>query len=68
MQLADGPFSRLTGRWNFDALGERRLARALPDRFEFRAACWPPRSIPCSARLCDSIVDAFVQRAQSMYR
>jgi len=68
MQLAEGPFSRLTGRWNFDAVGERGSRVLFRIDFEFKSRMLATAFNPIFRSVCDSIVDAFVQRAQSMYR
>src|SRR5580704_2581192 len=36
MELIEGPFSHLTGRWNFDAIGERGSRVLFKVEFEFR--------------------------------
>jgi ribosome-associated toxin RatA of RatAB toxin-antitoxin module len=68
MQLADGPFSRLTGRWNFDAVGERGSRVLFHVDFEFKSRMMAAALNPMFQSVCDSIVDAFVLRAQSTYR
>jgi ribosome-associated toxin RatA of RatAB toxin-antitoxin module len=68
MQLAEGPFSRLTGRWNFDALGERGSRVLFKMDFEFKSRMMAVAFNPMFQSVCDSIVDAFVLRAQSVYR
>jgi ribosome-associated toxin RatA of RatAB toxin-antitoxin module len=68
MQLAEGPFSRLTGRWNFDALGERGSRVLFKLDFEFKSRMLAAAFNPMFQSVCDSIVDAFVLRAQSVYR
>jgi len=68
MQLADGPFSRLIGRWNFEAVGERGSRVLFRIDFEFKSRMLAAAFNPMFRSVCDSIVDAFVQRAQSIYR
>lgn len=68
MQLAEGPFSRLTGRWNFDAVGERGSRVLFRVDFEFKSRMMAAAFNPMFQSVCDSIVDAFVLRAQSIYR
>jgi ribosome-associated toxin RatA of RatAB toxin-antitoxin module len=68
MQLAEGPFSRLTGRWNFEAVGERGSRVLFRIDFEFKSRMMAAAFNPMFRSVCDSIVDAFVQRAQSIYR
>jgi ribosome-associated toxin RatA of RatAB toxin-antitoxin module len=68
MQLAEGPFSRLTGRWNFDAVGERGSRVLFKMDFEFKSRMMALAFNPMFQSVCDSIVDAFVLRAQAVYR
>jgi ribosome-associated toxin RatA of RatAB toxin-antitoxin module len=68
MQLAEGPFSRLTGRWNFDAVGERGSRVLFKVDFEFKSRMMAVAFNSMFQSVCDSIVDAFVLRAQSVYR
>jgi ribosome-associated toxin RatA of RatAB toxin-antitoxin module len=68
MQLAEGPFSRLTGRWNFEAVGERGSRVLFRIDFEFKSRMMAAAFNPMFRSVCDSIVDAFVQRAQIIYR
>lgn len=68
MQLAEGPFSRLTGRWNFEAVGERGSRVKFRIDFEFKSRMMAAAFNPMFRSVCDSIVDAFVQRARSIYR
>jgi ribosome-associated toxin RatA of RatAB toxin-antitoxin module len=68
MQLADGPFSRLTGRWNFEAVGERGSRVLFKLDFEFKSRMLAVAFNSMFQSVCDSIVDAFVLRAQSVYR
>ena len=68
MQLAEGPFSRLTGRWSFEALGERGSRVVFRVDFEFKSRVMAAALNPMFQSVCDSIVDAFVLRAQCMYR
>jgi len=68
MELAEGPFSHLTGRWTFDALGERGSRVLFKVDFEFKSRIMAAAFNPMFQSVCDSIVDAFVSRAQSVYR
>jgi ribosome-associated toxin RatA of RatAB toxin-antitoxin module len=68
MQLTEGPFNRLTGRWNFEALGERGSRVNFRIDFEFKNRMLSAAFDPMFRSVCDTIVDAFVQRAQSIYR
>jgi ribosome-associated toxin RatA of RatAB toxin-antitoxin module len=68
MQLAEGPFRRLTGRWRFEAVAERGSRVLFHVDFEFKSRVMAAALNPVFQSVCDSIVDAFVVRAQSMYR
>jgi ribosome-associated toxin RatA of RatAB toxin-antitoxin module len=68
MQLAEGPFSRLTGQWNFDAVGEHGSRVLFRMDFEFKSRLVATAFNAMFQSVCDSIVDAFVTRAQSIYR
>jgi ribosome-associated toxin RatA of RatAB toxin-antitoxin module len=67
MQLAEGPFSHLEGRWNFDAVGERGSRVLFRVEFEFKSRLMSAALSPVFQSICDSIVDAFVRRAQGIY-
>jgi ribosome-associated toxin RatA of RatAB toxin-antitoxin module len=67
MQHEEGPFSRLTGRWNFEALGGRGSRVLFRMDFEFKSRMMAFAFNPMFQSVCDSIVDAFVLRAQSVY-
>lgn len=67
MQLEEGPFSRLTGRWNFQAVGERGSRVLFNMDFEFNSRLMALAFNAMFQSVCDSIVDAFVLRAQSVY-
>ena len=67
MQLEKGPFSRLTGQWNFDPVGDRGSRVLFRVEFEFKSRLMSAAFGSAFQSVCDSIVDAFVQRAQRMY-
>lgn len=67
MQLEQGPFSRLIGQWNFDAVGDRGSRVLFKVEFEFKSRLMSAAFGPVFQSVCDSIVDAFVQRAQRIY-
>lgn len=68
MELIEGPFSRLTGKWNFDPIGERGSRVLFKVEFEFKNKLMAIAMNPVFESVCDKIVDAFVQRAQTTYR
>lgn len=68
MELVEGPFSRLTGHWNFDPIGERGSRVRFRVEFEFKSLLMGAAFSPIFESVCDKIVDAFVVRAQAIYR
>lgn len=68
MDLIEGPFSHLAGRWNFDPVGDRGSRVSFRVEFEFKSRVMSAAFSPVFQSVCDSIVDAFVARAQAMYR
>jgi len=68
MELIEGPFSRLMGKWNFDAIGERGSRVLFKVEFEFKNKLMAIAMNPVFESVCDKIVDAFVLRAQTAYR
>jgi ribosome-associated toxin RatA of RatAB toxin-antitoxin module len=67
MELIDGPFKALHGQWTFTPLGDAGCRADLTVRFEFRSRAVDLLMGPAFERLCNEIVDAFVQRAASVY-
>ncbi len=63
MQLADGPFSALTGGWEFDALGESGCKIALALDFEYRGRVLAPVFRAGFEKLADRMVDEFCREA-----
>ena len=67
MQLVDGPFSYLEGRWTFKQLGESGSKVALDLEFEFSNSAVEMLFGPFFEEICNSLVDAFTQRADSVF-
>jgi ribosome-associated toxin RatA of RatAB toxin-antitoxin module len=67
MQLVEGPFNHLTGRWNFDSIGDRGSRVRFKVDFEFKNRLMGMAFNPVFEAVCDEIVDAFVVRAQRIY-
>jgi ribosome-associated toxin RatA of RatAB toxin-antitoxin module len=63
MQLADGPFSALSGAWEFDALGESGCKIALALDFEYRGRILAPVFRAGFEKLADRMVDEFCREA-----
>jgi ribosome-associated toxin RatA of RatAB toxin-antitoxin module len=67
MQLVDGPFRYLEGRWSFTQLGESGSKVALDLEFEFSSSVVDVLFGPFFEEICNSLVDAFTQRADSVF-
>ncbi len=67
MRLVDGPFKQLVGRWEFDAIGDRGSRIKFRVDFEFKSRLTAMAFDGIFENLCGTVVDAFVQRARSLY-
>lgn len=67
MQLVEGPFRHLHGWWRFDALEAKASKIALDLEFEFANKLLDLTLGPLFARLADSMVQSFQQRAAAIY-
>jgi len=67
MQLVDGPFRYLEGRWSFTQLGESGSKVALDLEFEFSSSVLDVLFGPFFEDVCNSLVDAFTQRADNVF-
>jgi ribosome-associated toxin RatA of RatAB toxin-antitoxin module len=67
MELVEGPFKRLIGRWRFEPLGERGSRVGFHVEFEFKNRLMGLALNPMFESVCDKIVDAFVVRAREVY-
>jgi ribosome-associated toxin RatA of RatAB toxin-antitoxin module len=67
MELVEGPFKRLIGRWHFEPLGERGSRVGFHVEFEFKNRLMGLALNPMFESVCDNIVDAFVVRAREVY-
>jgi ribosome-associated toxin RatA of RatAB toxin-antitoxin module len=65
--LVAGPFRRLEGAWRFQALAERACKVSLVLDYEFSGGLLDRVLGPVFHQIADSLVDAFVTRAQSVY-
>ena len=61
--LVDGPFRRLEGHWSFHPLGEEGCKVSLVLEYEFASRLLDRLIGPVFAGIADSLVDAFVTRA-----
>jgi len=63
MALEDGPFKHLSGEWAFKPLGDAGCKITLQVDFEFSNRIVARAIQPAFTRVCDTLVDAFIRRA-----
>lgn len=68
MNLVDGPFRNLRGRWHFKALDDNACKVILTLEFEFSGSLSRMTFGPVFSQAANTMVDAFCQRADSLYR
>jgi ribosome-associated toxin RatA of RatAB toxin-antitoxin module len=73
LELVDGPFSSLSGRWRFAAIGDgsatalRACRISLVLKYEFSNPTLAALVGPVFDGIANSLVDAFVKRAEAVY-
>lgn len=68
LELVDGPFSDLTGCWEFEALKTENACRvSLNLEFEFDNAMMSIAARPVFTQIANSLVDSFCKRAAEVY-
>jgi ribosome-associated toxin RatA of RatAB toxin-antitoxin module len=70
LQLVKGPFSKLDGVWRFSPVGDISLSSCkieLELSYDFDNAAMAALVGPVFNKIAASLVDAFVQRAESVY-
>ncbi len=67
MHLVNGPFKTLEGQWSFTAIQEKGSRIGLTMQFEFINALTTMLLARSFEKSCDSLVDAFTQRARATY-
>lgn len=68
IELVNGPFKKLTGFWQFDALKTENSCRVnLELEFEFDNAMMSIAARPIFTQIANSLVDAFCKRAVEVY-
>lgn len=67
MRLVAGPFRRFAGEWRFVPLGERASRLEFTLQYEFAGRALGRLLAPLFDRIADSMVDAFVRRAEEVY-
>lgn len=67
MQLVDGPFSALEGRWQFSPIGDVGTRADLSLQFETSGLISGVLFGPAFEQACNQLVDAFGRRAREVY-
>lgn len=67
IKLIEGPFKKLEGSWRFTDLGESGCKIELSLCYEFSSRLLEKLVGPVFSHIANSLVDAFVKRAQSVY-
>ena len=67
MRLVDGPFRHLEGEWRFQPLDENGSKVSLELEFEISGRLADRLLGAVFEEICNSLVDAFVRRADSLY-
>ena len=67
MELLDGPFSHLSGGWQFKALDDLGCKVSLEVEFEVKSRTTYRLLGRYFEDICNSLVDAFVRRANDIY-
>ncbi len=67
VDLVEGPFRRLQGHWHFIALKEDACRVELELEYEFATRILERVIAPVFGYIANSLVDAFVRRAQQQY-
>ena len=67
MELAEGPFKRLTGVWTFTPLTDDACKVGLEMDFAFSSPVHAGLLKPLFSRVTSALVDAFVARAKEVY-
>ena len=67
MQLLDGPFTSLEGRWEFESLGDEGCEVHLRVAFEFSSKMQDMLFGGTFEGICNELIGAFTKRADAMY-
>lgn len=67
IRLVDGPFSHLEGFWRFDPVEENQCRISFDLEFEFATRLLSSLIGPLFGQISDAMVDAFCERAESVY-
>jgi ribosome-associated toxin RatA of RatAB toxin-antitoxin module len=67
LELVDGPFRTLSGAWRFSSIADKGSRVSLQLRFAFANPLNAWLLEPVFEHTCNSLVDAFVARAQAIH-
>lgn len=67
MNLVDGPFKNLSGRWHFKPLNDTACKITLTLEFEFSGSMSRITFGPVFSQAANTMVDAFCRRADELY-
>ena len=68
LRLVDGPFKKLSGYWQFDALKTENACKVILElEFEFDNAMMSIAAKPIFTQIASSLVDSFCKRAVEIY-
>lgn len=67
MHLVNGPFKNLDGVWLFEPLGDTACKVSLNLEFEFSSKIIGLTLGPVFSKIANSLVDAFIKRAEIVY-
>ena len=67
IELVEGPFKALDGRWLIEALGDEGCKVALTLRFEFSSRLGDILLGSFLESACNSLIDSFMQRAKERH-
>jgi ribosome-associated toxin RatA of RatAB toxin-antitoxin module len=68
MNLVDGPFDQLKGRWDFTPIRDAGTRADLLVRFETQGVIGAIALGPAFEAICNHLVDAFARRARQVFR
>ena len=67
IKLVDGPFRRLEGQWRFKPLGDSACKIEFKLSYEFSSKVFEKVIGPVFGQIANTLVDAFVKRADQVY-
>ncbi|CAE6898519.1 MAG: ubiquinone-binding protein [Pseudomonadaceae bacterium] len=67
LNLDEGPFTKLHGRWEFKALGDKACKISLDMQFDYAGSLVRATLGPLFNQAANTLVDAFCQRAKDLY-